>query len=49
MIKVFKVYEAILIAMENYKNEMIANSMIWLLQYLYTKEVGQYYTDSIIS
>lgn len=32
------VYEAILIAMENYKNEMIANSMIWMLQYLYTKE-----------
>lgn len=24
--------------MENYKNEMIANSMIWMLQYLYTKE-----------
>lgn len=32
------VYEAILIAMESYQNEMIANSMIWLLQYLYTKE-----------
>jgi len=32
------VYEAILIAMENYQNELIANSMIWLLQYLYTKE-----------
>lgn len=32
------VYEALLIAMENYQNEMIANSMVWLLQYLYTKE-----------
>jgi len=32
------VYEGILIAMENYQNEMVANSMIWLLQYLYTKE-----------
>jgi len=32
------VYEAILIAMENYQNELVANSMIWLLQYLYTKE-----------
>lgn len=32
------VYEAILIAMENDQNELIANSMIWLLQYLYTKE-----------
>ena len=25
--------------MENDQNELIANSMIWLLQYLYTKEV----------
>lgn len=32
------VYEGILIAMENYQNEMVANSMVWLLQYLYTKE-----------
>jgi len=32
------VYEGILIALENYQNEMVANSMVWLLQYLYTKE-----------
>ena len=35
----FSVYEGILIALENYQNEMVANSMVWLLQYLYTKEV----------
>ena len=35
------VYEGILIALENYQNEMVANSMVWLLQYLYTKEVSR--------
>ena len=38
--KLVEVYEAILIAMEDYKNDLVANSMIWLLQYLYTKEVS---------
>ena len=37
----FSVYEGILIALENYQNEMVANSMVWLLQYLYTKEVNR--------
>ena len=38
---IFSVYEGILIALENYQNEMVANSMVWLLQYLYTKEVNR--------